>query len=580
MDSPRDNPVHRSLAIARGVLLPIGLFSLVINLLVLGVPLYMMQVYDRVLTSGSLATLGWLTLLALSMLLVMALLDVCRSAIAIKVSGWLGGDLAPQALAQAIATALRRQDYTTEALRDLATLRAFLGGASLFVLFDAFWAPLYLIVIFLLHPWLGLIALIGSLILLTLAWLNERLTRAPLRAANDLWTKGLRQVEVAARNAEAVVGMGMTEGITARWLAGNGQVLALQQAASRRSTMLVAATKAIRLTLQIAMLGAGALLVLDQRISPGSMIAASIIMSRALAPVEQAIGTWRQIVDYSGARDRLLRFFALPALPRGGLALPAPECHLAVESVTYLPPGVAEPVLRRVSFEARPGEVLAVLGPSAAGKSSLARLVVATAKPTAGVVRLDGADVYGWPRADLGRHVGYLPQEVSLFAGSVRDNIARLGEAADEDVVTAARLAGVHEMILRLPEGYRTEIGDGGARLSAGQRQRLALARAVFGSPRLVVLDEPNANLDSDGELALARALLALKQAGATTIVISHRQSILMQADKILLLRAGMVERFGSRTEVLQDLASRRRDLPAAAAPPDSAILTERKAAQ
>jgi PrtD family type I secretion system ABC transporter len=415
-------------------------------------------------------------------------------------------------------------------------------------------------VIFLLHPWLGFIALLGSLILLCLAGLNERLTRAPLQSANELWIQGHRQVELAVRNAEAVVGMGMSGAIIGRWLAGNRQVLDLQQAASRRSTVLVAMTKGVRLTLQIAVLGAGALLVLDQQLSSGAMIAASIIMGRALAPVEQAIGTWKQIVGYSSARQRLQQFFALPAPPEDGMSLPIPEGRLTVEDLTFVPAGAALPALRRISFSAEPGEAIAVLGPSAAGKSSLARLLVAACKPSAGVVRLDGADIYDWPRTAFGRHVGYLPQDVALFAGSVRDNIARLGEATDEEVVTAARIAGVHEMILRLPEGYQTDIGEGGARLSAGQRQRLALARAVFGSPRLVVLDEPNANLDAEGEVALAQAVLALKQSGATIIVISHRQSILLQADRILLLRAGMVERFGPQAELLKELTAQRRE--------------------
>jgi PrtD family type I secretion system ABC transporter len=387
-------PLSLGLSAARGALFPVGLFSMVFNLLGLVVPLYMMQIYDRVLASGSRETLLWLTLMALGVLLVMALLDASRSAIAVRVSGWLEERLAPQAFARAIETALRQRDYNTEALRDLSTVRNALGGAALFILFDALWAPAYLAVIFLLHPWLGFIALLGTLLLMTLALLNERITRPPLDAGNDLRIKGMRNVEMAVRNAEAVIGMGMTGGVTARWMAANQRVLDLQLAASRRSTAIVAATKALRLLLQIAVLGAGAMLVLDQSISPGSMIAASIIMSRALAPVEHAIGTWKQIVGYRAARDRLARFFELPALPQGGMALPAPQGCLSVESVTFVPPGSKQPVLRRVSFDANPGEAVAILGPSAAGKSCLARLLVAAWKPNAGAVRLDGAKVY------------------------------------------------------------------------------------------------------------------------------------------------------------------------------------------
>jgi PrtD family type I secretion system ABC transporter len=577
MEHARNTPVCRSLAAARGALLPIGLFTMFFNILALAVPLYMMQIYDRVLGGGSRPTLLYLTLAAIGVLIVSALLDVARSEIAVRVSGWVEERVAPQAFARAIEMALKRRDYTTEALQDLSTVRSFLGGATLFTLFDALWAPVYLAVMFLLHPWLGVVGLFGGLILITFAGLNERLTRTPLRAANLQWFRSMRGAEMMVRNAEAVVAMGMTGGVTDKWVVGNRQVIDLHLAASRRSTVVIAITKAVRLLLQIAILGVGALLALDQAISAGSMIGASIIMGRALAPVEQAIGTWKQIVDYRGARDRLMRFFEAPALPQQGMTLPTPQGQLNVEDVTFTPPGAETPVLSHVSFAVEPGETIAIVGPSAAGKSTLARLLVAAWKPGGGVIRLDGADIHDWPNQDLGRYLGYLPQDVELFDGTVRDNIARMCPGRDEEVVNAARMAGVHEMILRLPNGYHTEIGEGGARLSAGQRQRVALARAIFGGPRLIVLDEPNANLDTDGELALAKAALALKEAGATTLLISHRQSILMQADKILVLCEGMVERFGPRNDVLRELRSPGR--PEASMPPAHLDTADQRAA-
>jgi PrtD family type I secretion system ABC transporter len=554
MDLLRNNLLRHSLSTGRGALLPIGLFSMVLNLLALTVPLYMMQIYDRVLTSSSLETLLYLTIMVGGVILVIALLDATRSLIAVRVSRWLEEHLAPEAFARAVEAALYHRDYSTQALRDLSTMRSFISGVIVFTLFDALWVPVYMTFLFLLHPWLGIAALLGSLVLMALALLNEGVTRTLLQTANELCIKGMQSAEMTMRNAEAIIGMGMTARVTAKWMAENNRVLDLQLAVSRRSTAIVSATKALRLMLQITILASGAILVLDQRISSGTMIAASILMSRALAPVEQAIGTWKQVVGYRAARNRLMRFFNMPVLPQRGMELPVPRGRLSVEDITFAMPGAQEAVLKRVSFVAEPGEVIAIVGPSAAGKSSLVRLIVATWRPNVGAVRLDGANVYDWPREDFGRHIGYLPQDVELFAGTVRDNIARMGEATDEDVVTAAQIAGVHEMILQLPKGYQTEIGEGGAKLSAGQRQRVALARAVFGRPRLVVLDEPNANLDADGDLALAQAVIALKGTGATMIVVSHRQSILMQADKILVMCNGMVEQFGPRNDVLRQL--------------------------
>jgi PrtD family type I secretion system ABC transporter len=576
MEHSRNTPLRSALAAARGALVPVGLFSMVFNILALGVPIYTMQVYDRMFGGGSWPTLIYLSLAATGVLVVSAMLDVARSMVAVRVSRWLEDCLAPQAFAHAIQMALHSREYTTEALHDLSTVRTFLGGAVLFMLFDALWAPVYLAIIFLLHPWLGAVSVVSALILVVLAGLNERMTRPPLHAANSHRLRTMRTAEMMMRNADAVVGMGMTGSVTDRWAGDNNRVLDLHVLASRRSTALIATTKSVRLLIQIGILAVGAILVIDQKISGGALIAASIILSRALAPIEQAIGMWRQIVDYRTAHDRLTRFFAKPGLPQRGMALPAPQGQLRVADLTFTPPGAQAPVLSSVSFAAEPGETIAVVGPSAAGKTTLARLLVATWQPTSGVVRLDGADIHAWPREDLGQYIGYVPQDVELFAGTVRDNIARMATGDGEAVVRAAQMAGVHDMIVRLPNGYDTDIGEAGARLSGGQRQRVALARVVYGGPRLVVLDEPNANLDSDGELALARTVVALKDSGATTFVISHRQSILMQADKILVLRNGTVDMFGPRHDVLRELRAPVRT--EASAPPALAETADRRA--
>jgi PrtD family type I secretion system ABC transporter len=550
----RASALDRALDVGRRAIVPIGLLSLVFNLLGLAVPLYMMQIYDRVLPGGSRETLLYLVVATVGVLAVAGALDVLRAEIAVRIGGWLERHLAPQAFIRAIEARMSQRSYGSEALRDLATLRGFITGPTTFTLCDALWTPVYLVVVFLLHPWLGFVALAGVVLLTLLGFVNARLTQAPLEAAGTLGIQGMRRAETAMRNAEVVIGMGMGRAVTRRWMGDHVRGLDNQLKASRRATRMLAVTRAARQLLQVAILGVGALLVVDRHISPGSLIAASIIMSRALAPVEQAVATWKQITGFRSARARLAEFFAAPTLPRQGMALPAVRGHVRVEAISFTPPGADAAILRDVSFAAEPGEALAILGPSGSGKSSLARLLVGAMQPDSGVVRLDEANVADWPRADLGPHIGYLPQEPELFAGSVRDNIARLGRGGDEEVVRAAEIAGVHAMILRLPEGYQTEVGVGGARLSSGQRQRIALARAVFGAPQLVVLDDPSANLDVAAERALARAVQALKATGATVVVVSHRPVVLAEADKVLRLADGAVERFGPREEVLRDL--------------------------
>jgi len=540
----------------KAMLIPAS-FSLVLNLLALTVPLYMMQVFDRVLSSRSHETLFFLTLIGIGALVVLACLDGLRSRVLARIGVWVDRSMSPEAFARALEAQVQGRVYRMEALRDIAQIRGFLSGATLFALFDAPWVPIFLFVIFLLHPWLGLLAFVGALVLFGLALVNEYSTRGKLKEAGGRQIRNMRSAEDALRNAEVLDAMGMLGPILRRWYDDSDEVIRDQQIASDRSGMILAFSKFIRLALQMAILGMGAYLVLDQRLSPGGMIAGSIILSRALQPVEQSIGTWRQLIGAREAYHRLVRFFEQEWLPRQSISLPPPEGRLESDRVVYVFPGGERPVLKGVSFALEPGGSVAVIGPSAAGKTTLARILVGVIRPSSGAVRLDGADVFAWKREDFGQHVGYLPQDVELFTGSVLRNIGRLGDPDPDDVVKAAQLAGCHEMILGLPRGYDTEIGEGGSQLSGGQRQRIALARAVFGEPRLLVLDEPNASLDDLGEQSLIRALLQMKERGATVVMIAHRTRMVRTMDHVLILRDGAVDRFGPREEVLASLANR-----------------------
>ena len=556
----RETPIASLLWCSRGYFAVVALFSGVANVLQLTVSVYMMQVFDRVLATRNLDTLLYLTLLAGFALSIFAILEFCRGVVMQRVAAWIEARVAPEGFARAIEAQLRGLPYRMEALRDLALGRAFLGSPGMLALFDLPWVPVYLAMIFLLHPLMGWIALAGAAFLLALALANEALTSRALHQSGLAALQGQRRAEAVARNAEVIDSMGMLPALTARWRRGFAEAQAPQDRAADRAAACLALTKLLRLLLQVAVLGVGAWLVLRQELTAGASIAASIVMGRTLAPVEQVVGGWKQLVQARQALRRLQAFLALPRLRPPGLPLPAPEGALAVERVSYALPEQQAPLIKGVALALAPGESLAVIGPSGAGKTTLLRLITGTLAPSMGQVRLDGADVFHWQREDFGRHLGYLPQGVELFEGTVLENIARMGEvpssaASPDPVYEAARLAGCHEMILRLPQGYETEIGEGGAHLSGGQRQMIGLARALYGNPRLVVLDEPNSNLDGAGEMALARALEQLKARRATVVVVSHRPALVNQVDKLLLLRDGAAEMFGPRAEVLKRLA-------------------------
>ncbi|MEQ9606182.1 MAG: type I secretion system permease/ATPase, partial [Kiloniellaceae bacterium] len=536
----------------RSAFTSIGLFSFFINLLMLTGPLYMMQVYDRVLTSGSTHTLAMLTVVAVGMILTSALLELVRSRIFVRIGSRLDRRLNTRLFQGLLRQRLRQAEGAeTQPLRDLESLRGFLTGNGLISFFDAPWTPLFLVIIFVLHPLLGLVALSGAVVLFVLAVVSELATRGPLREASRDSSAAHGFTENTLRNAEVIEAMGMLPGLQQRWLQRHQSALAAQAKASDRGGLLTAGAKFVRPVLQVAILGTGAYLALQQEISPGVMIAASIIMGRALAPVEGAIGNWRGFILARGANSRLRTFFERDEAPAPAMPLPRPKGTVSVERLVAAPPGLAKPVLKGISFALGAGESLGVIGPSAAGKSTLARLLVGVWSPATGNVRLDGADVSEWNHVELGPSLGYLPQDVELFDGTVAENIARFAEPDPQAIVRAAQRAGVHEMVLRLPEGYDSRIGTGGMALSGGQRQRLGLARALYGEPALIVLDEPNANLDGEGEEALRRAVLDLKRLGTTVVVIAHRPSVLAGLDKLLVLRDGLIEHFGPTEEVL-----------------------------
>jgi PrtD family type I secretion system ABC transporter len=547
-----------------------GLASLVLNLALLVPAIYMVQVFDRVFASRSTETLVMLSAFAALALTLGYAMDALRA----RALSWAGAALerrlAPAALADLLQQAAGsagggRAD--TDALRDIGQLRAYLGGIAAQALFDAPWLPVYLAVIWLMHPLLGAAALAGAVVLFSVGVLTERFTRRDteqsVRSARDT----ARQVEALARNAEVIVGMGMTRAAVAAWRADHDALLDVRARLARRTARLGAAARMLRQVLQVAMLAVGAWLVIADGASPGIMVATTILLGRALQPLEQLIAGWKLQLEARGAWRRLserpLADTQMPAAnhapeiasePGTRLILPAPQGCLDVERVIFGHTPLRPPLIKGVQFSLEAGTSLGLVGPSASGKTTLARLLLGLWRPQSGCVRLDGADIALWDRDALGAHVGYLPQDVELFAGTVAENIARLSRVDDAQVVEAARLAHAHDMILRLPQGYDTPIGAGGAWLSGGQRQRIALARALYGNPRLVVLDEPNANLDAEGDDALRAALAALKARGVTVVLIGHRPALMAQLDKIAVLNDGALAAFGPSATVLPQL--------------------------
>lgn len=539
-------------------------FSLAINLLYLAGPLYMMQVYDRVISSGSELTLVMLTLALVAAYIALAGLDVVRARVLTRANVRLDQRISPRILTAMIGRA-ETAGARSQVLRDFDSFRGFVTGGGIHAVFDLPWAPIYIAMIFVLHPLLGAFALASSVLLVGLALLNERLVKGPLGEANQASQRNYAFTEMSMRNTEVIRAMAMTDGLMARWNRDRDRMIHRQVMASDRAATMQSTIRFVRLTVQSLILGLGAYLVIERATTAGAIFAANILLGRALQPIEQIVGQWRGLVSVQAAYQRVKQLFAETPATTRSLNLAKPVGKLSVENLTYFTPGNPKPLLRGVSFELAAGEILGVVGPSGAGKSTLARHLVGVLKPSSGAVRLDGADVSHWVRNALGHYIGYLPQDIELFSDTVGNNIARFQPDQDEEVVRAATAAGVHELVLRLPNGYDTPVGEGGAVLSGGYRQRLGLARAVFGDPRLIVLDEPSSNLDQEGDIALMNCIAQLKQRGATVVLVSHRPSTLALVDKMLVLRDGAVEMFGSRDEVMARLAPPTRQPPPAA---------------
>lgn len=549
--------LDKALSAARLAVIHMLIFSFVINILMLALPLYSLQVLDRVISTGSMDTLLWLTVVTVFLLGILGILTIVRSQMLIKLGNWLDAKLASSFFAHTIHGAAQlSQSSGSQSLRDLSTLKNFITGGACSTLLDAPWALIFMVILFFIHPYLGLLALVGGGLLLTVSIMNEYMTQPLVKEAGDYYVKAMYRSENAARNAEAIEGMGMLSAVTQGWESLNAKSNRLQATAGSISAYLGGIAKFIRFVLQIATLGIGAYLVVKENsITTGAMIASSILIGRALSPFESSISSWKATISARAAYDRLKKVMTLSPERVESLHLPDPLGQLTLEDVYYVVPGTNKPIIKHLSFKLAPGEILGVVGPSAAGKSSLTRLLLGIWKVSSGAVRLDGADVYSWKRDEFAHHVGYLPQDAELFEGTVKDNIARLNpQASDEQVVAAAQMAHAHAMILHLPQGYETEIGTSGQVLSAGQRQRIGLARAFFGDPKLVVLDEPNANLDQEGEEALLQTLKAAKEKKITTILVSHRPAIMAAVDTILVLRDGVAAAYGPRDEILARL--------------------------
>jgi len=552
---PQRGELREAIGTFRRVFYAVGAFSFAINVLLLAPAIYMLQIYDRVLSSRNEVTLYMLTLIVVGLYFLEGMLELVRSRVLIRAGAALdlrlGARLFDASFERHLAT---RSGNPGQALADLNNIRQFLTGKGLFAFFDAPWTPIYLVVIFLLDAWLGAFAALAALLLLALAYLNERLAGPLLDEASAAAQSAGNYAASNLRNVEVIEAMGMLASLRRRWTARQNRYLALQATASERAAAVGAVTRFVRLTMQSGILAVGALLVIENKLTPGGMIAASILLGRALSPVELAIATWRNLVSARSAYERLHELLGAFPARAAATMLPRPQGSVTAESLVVGAPGNRQPILRGLNFRVPAGSIVAVIGPSAAGKSTLARALVGVWAPLGGAIRLDGADVHKWNKQELGPWIGYLPQDVELFDGTVAENIARFGEPDSECVVEAARKSGVHEMILRLPEGYDTPIGEAGLVLSAGQRQRVALARALYGEPALIVLDEPNANLDDAGDAALAAALRTMKEEKRTVFVMTHRVNLLGVVDAVMVLAAGALRAYGPRDAVLKGL--------------------------
>lgn len=564
MRDTNGNGLQAALKACKGGFITVGFFSFFVNALMLVPTFYMLQVYNRAVSSGSTSTLLMLTLIMVILMMTMGALEWTRSRLMIRISDKLDVLLSREVYRASFRRALESggTDASAQSMNDLTGLRQFSTGNGLFAFFDIPWLPVYIGVMYLLHPWYSLVAIASAIVLLGLAMVNEKFTSHVLTEANKQNLASNLHTTKNLRNAEVVESMGMLDSLMGRWWQRHRTVLQLQSLASERAGLISSCSKIFRTLVQSLILGLGAYLVIRQEINPGLMMAGSILLGRALSPIDQMIGSWKGFVNARSQYGRLNEVLAKQLAEPERMSLPAPEGHVQVENLIVAAPGARTPIIKNINFTVRAGSIVGIIGPSASGKSTLARALLGVWTPQHGVVRLDGADINNWNKQELGPYIGYLPQDIELFEGTINENIARFGEVDPGKVIQAARMAGVHEMILQLPEGYDTVIGSGGVSLSGGQRQRIGLARALYGCPRLIVLDEPNSNLDDVGERALGTAIRQVKATGATVFIITHRTSILAQLDNLLMMRNGSVVLFGPRDKVLAELAAQQQTNP------------------
>lgn len=553
--SDKNKKAIKILGNSKRAFLFVGVFSFIINMLLLVSPVFMLQLYDRVLTSGSEDTLFVLTGLAVFLIAILGGLEMVRSRIMVRVGVDIDKELHVPVFMSVINRSLRADlPKSSQAIRDLDSLRQFFSGAGLFAFFDAPWTPFYLLIIFIMHPLLGSIALGAAVLIFITAIFAELFSRGPLKDAAEQGARANSFAETSLRNASAIKAMGMANSIGETWRSNHAEMIEGQTKASNRISILMGWSKSFRIIVQIMILAAGGWLAIQQEITPGIIIAASIIAGRALAPVEQAIGAWRGFVSARSARKRLEEMLKLAQTDNENIKLPKPDGSVLVERLIGSPAGVQKAILKGINFSLNAGETMAIVGNSASGKTTLMQFLAGVWPPSQGNAKIDGAEVCNLHADDRSAFIGYLPQSVELFEGSVKQNIARFSKFEDEDVITAAKLANCHELILALPQGYETDIGSAGSHLSGGQRQRVGLARAFFGEPAVILLDEPNASLDTMGEAALAQAIQNIKQKNITIIMISHAMNLLQYTDKLLLMDDGSVHKFGPTKEVLSEM--------------------------
>ncbi|MEB0075944.1 type I secretion system permease/ATPase [Pseudomonas sp. CCI3.2] len=578
MRSTHDNNLQAALKACRSSFVSVGFFSLFINALMLVPTFYMLQVYGRVVTSGSISTLVMLTIIMVVLMVTMGALELVRSRIMVRVSTkldiLLSRDLYRASFKRALVSG--GMDSSAQALNDLTGLRQFMTGNGLFAFFDAPWLPIYIAVMFMFHPWYGWMAIVCSIILVCFAILNEKMTGATLAVANKENIAASLYTNKNLRNAEVIESMGMLNTLIGRWAHRQKKVLVLQSIASDKGGLMTNISKTFRMLVQSLILGLGAYLAVNHEISSGLVIAGSVLLGRALAPLDLIIGSWKGFISARSQYDRLNDILDTQENEPQRMSLPIPKGDVLVENLIVSAPGGKTPIIKGISFSVPAGQVVGIIGPSASGKSTLARALMGIWVPQHGVVRLDGADISNWDKNELGPYVGYLPQDIELFEGSISENIARFSVVDSAEVIMAARTAGVHEMILLLPEGYDTVIGSEGVNLSGGQRQRVGLARALYRAPRLIILDEPNSNLDEAGEQALAQAIMFMKASGSTIFVITHRMTILSHLDRLMVMNGGSISMYGPREQVMAELnaqhlaAQQKAAQIASAAVPDS----------